>query len=789
MWHQLALFVYRSRFILLACLLALTAWLGWQAKNVKLSYEFSNAIPTDNPKYKAYKDFRKKFGEDGNVLVAGIQTDKLFTPAVFNAYTRLHRQFKAIKGVEDVLSIPAAANLVLNDETTRLQSVRVFPDSVSSQQELDSCRGVFESLLFYKYILYNPETKSYLAGVRINGDSLNSKNRESVVGQVVAAIDVFEKNTGIEVHRSGLPLIRSVMATRIQNEMKFFLLGSVLLAAIILFLFFRSFSAMMLSLTVVAVGVVWSLATIHLLGYKITLLTALIPPLIVVIGIPNCIYFLNKYHSAWLEKHDKKEALVTMIGKMGVVTLFCNITAAIGFAVFAITRSQILREFGMVAGINILALFFISLIIIPAALSVLKAPNKRQLRYLESRVITGSLERMERWVVNHPKFTFTGTALLVLISGIGLLKLKSGGFIVDDIPHNDKIYTDLKFFEKNFKGVMPLEIVINTQKKKGIRLMFNQLDKIDSLELALQQYPYMNKPVSFVDGLKFAKQAMSGGDSSSYFVPNMADMSILAPYLRAKKDTAGGDSAGNKVNTLSKISSSFIDSAEQEFRISMSMADVGSLALPKLLDSVTHTVLQYIDTSKFKVQLTGSSVTFLEGSHYIIKGLKESILWAFLFITISMFLLFRSVRILICSLIPNIVPLIITAGVMGWMGVPLKPSTVLVFSVTLGIAIDITIRFLVNYRQELPNHGGDVMETVRQTIRQTGLSIIYTSLVLLAGFVIFMFSGFGGTRALGGLTTLTLFVATITNLVLLPVLLLLGKRKASNVKGETANCE
>jgi uncharacterized protein len=777
MWQQVAQFVYRTRFILLALLLAVTAFFGWQAKNVKLSYEFSNAIPTDNPKYKVYKEFRKKFGEDGNLLVAGIQTDKLFTPAVFNAYIQLHRQLKSINGVEEVLSIPSTANLKVDELSTRLQSERVFPDSIASQQELDSCRRIFESLLFYKYILYNPDTRAYLAGVRINGDSLNSKSRESVVGQVVKAIDVFENKSGITVHRSGLPLIRSVLATRIQNEMKFFLLGSVLLAAVILFLFFRSFHAMMLSLTVVAVGVVWSLGTIHLMGYKITLLTALIPPLIVVIGVPNCIYFLNKYHSAWLEKQDKKQALITMISKMGVVTLFCNITAAIGFAVFAITKSQILREFGLVAGTNIMALFFISLIIIPAALSVLKAPNKRQLRYLDSKVITASLMRMERWVVNHPKFTFTGTALLVLLAGIGLFKLKSGGFIVDDIPHDDKIYTDLKFFEKNFRGVMPLEVVIDTKKKKGIRLVFNQLDRIDSLELALQQYPYMNKPLSFVDGLKFAKQAMSGGDSSSYFVPNMADMSILSPYLRAKKNAGEeGDSTAPKTNTLNKIASSFIDSTEQEFRISMSMADVGSLALPGLLDSVNHTITQYIDTSKFRVQLTGTSVTYLEGSHYIIKGLKESIFWAFLFIAFSMLLLFRSVRILICSLIPNVVPLIITAGVMGWMGVPLKPSTVLVFSVTLGIAIDITIRFLVNYRQELANHGGDAMETVRQTIRQTGLSIIYTSLVLLAGFIIFMFSGFGGTRALGGLTTLTLFVATITNLMLLPVLLLVGKR-------------
>jgi predicted RND superfamily exporter protein len=177
------------------------------------------------------------------------------------------------------------------------------------------------------------------------------------------------------------------------------------------------------------------------------------------------------------------------------------------------------------------------------------------------------------------------------------------------------------------------------------------------------------------------------------------------------------------------------------------------------------------------VKLTGSSITFLEGSSFIISGLKESIAWAFLLISLCMLYLFKSARILICSLIPNLIPLVITAGVMGWVGVPLKPSTVLVFSVALGIAIDITIRFLVNYKQELPTYKNDVHATVTATIQNTGLSIVYTSLVLIAGFIIFCFSSFGGTIALGWLTSITLLVATITNLVLLPVLLLNLRKK------------
>ena len=181
-------------------------------------------------------------------------------------------------------------------------------------------------------------------------------------------------------------------------------------------------------------------------------------------------------------------------------------------------------------------------------------------------------------------------------------------------------------------------------------------------------------------------------------------------------------------------------------------------------------------SSKYNVVLTGSSITFLEGSKFIVDGLKQSILWAFLLIALCMLYLFKSIRILFCSLIPNIIPLIVTAGIMGWMGIRLKPSTVLIFSVALGIAIDVTIRFLVNYKQELPLHNNNVIKTVSETIKHTGLSILYTSMVLIAGFIIFCFSGFGGTQALGWLTSLTLLVATLTNLILLPVLLLAGAK-------------
>lgn len=755
--------------------------MGYWASKVEMSYDFSRAIPTDNEKFKAYQQFKQKFGEDGNLVVIGIQNENFFDQGFFNEYASLQQNIKKINGVDDIIAVTTAVNLVKNEEGEKLTALPIFPNRQLTQIELDSLQNVFLNLPFYRGLLYNPETNAWLMGIRISNDVLNTKNRNTVVKQVTSLVNDFEDKHQVEMHRSGLPLIRTVLTTRIANEMKWFLVGSVLLSALILMMFFRSISTVILSLTVVMIGVVWSLGTMHLFGYKITILTALIPPLIVVIGIPNCIYFFNKYHTAFKEsqkqenksdEESKKQALIAMVSKMGIVTLFCNLAAAIGFAVFALTKSEILKEFGAVAGINIMALFFISLVLIPATLSYLPPPKTRHTKYLDNLRMLRWLDRLELWALNHRKLIYSTTAIVVFISFFGILRLQSVGYIVDDLPKTDKIYRDLKFFESNFKGIMPLEIIIDSKRKNGLRRKQLQVfQNMDSLSTFISSFPEMAKPLSIIEGLKFAKQGFYEGDSTSFSMPSSHDLPALSQYLNFRTDS------NQPKNNFAKLISSFMDDERKEARISVNMADVGSERLPFILDSIQQKAGTLFDKEDYNVILTGTSVTFLEGSQYIIDGLKESIFWAFLLISLCMLILFRSFKILICSLIPNLVPLVITAGVMGWMGIALKPSTVLVFSVALGIAIDVTIRFLVNYKQELPLHPGNVGKTVIQTIHSTGISIIYTSMVLIAGFIIFCFSGFGGTQSLGWLTSLTLVTATLTNLVLLPALLISTRSK------------
>ncbi|RQO30189.1 RND transporter [Taibaiella sp. KBW10] len=776
MWQKIADFVLRFRVLLIIVILAITGVMGYYTTKVRMSYDSTGAIPTTNPKYKVYRDFQNKFGNNGNSIVLGVKTDKLFEPAMFKAYLDLVDQIKKVPSVEGVLSIADAVSLG-KDSSGKLTGTPIF--NKQQLQNLDSSKTVFQSLPIYNGLLYNKDSNAYLMMVTINKEDLGTKERVRIINDIVSVGDDFQLKQKTDVHYSGLPFIRTQMAEKIKKELNLFLALSLGLTALILLIIFRSFTAMLVSMLIVSIGVIWSFGALAIFGYKISILTGVIPPLVVVIGIPNCIYFLNKYHTEYNLTGDKMTALRNMVGKMGIVTLFTNLTAAIGFGVFSFTDSVVLKEFGLVAGLNIMALFFVSLILIPAVFSFLPAPHTNQTKYTESKVMNGLLNKITTWVFDHKKTIFAGTLVLCAAGLFGIFRLKSVGHMVDDLPSKDVILTDLKFFEHNFKGIMPLDISIDTKKKYGALTSLETWEKVDALTNFLEAQPEIGGGITLIKGVKFVKQGFSGGGAENYALPSATEFSGIRPQLLStfnKQKHPQSDTAKSG-DQLNKMLYSFVDSNAQTIRVSVNVADIGSVEMPKLIDTRIKPLIDSLfEKDKYDVHITGASIIYLEGSNFIINSLKESLLWAFAMILVCIIILFRSGKIVFMALLTNIVPLMITAGVMGWLNIPLKPSTVLVFSVALGITVDVTIRFLVNYKQELPKHNS-VADTVRYTIKDTGLSIIFTSIILVVGFGVFAVSEFGGTQALGYLTSLTLFLAMVFNLTLLPALLLVMDRK------------
>jgi uncharacterized protein len=758
MWELISRFILRYRLFLLIALVLLTLFMGYNAKKVKLSYEYAQLLPSNDPDFVRYREFRNIFGEDGSVIVIGVKNDKLFDLETFNAWYELGNELKKVSGVQEVVSLARIFNITKNTEKRKFEFKEVFDRKPRTQEELDSLLNNVFNLPFYQELLYNPENKATLMALTLDRAILNSEARIPVVEEIKELTERFSQNYNIKLHYSGLPYIRTVISAMVASELELFLMMAALVTAVILFLFFRSVPVVVFCMIVVGIGVIWSLGTMSFLGYDITLLTGLIPPLIIVIGVPNCIYLLNKYQIEYINHGNKIKALARTIERIGRAALMTNATTAIGFVAFTITRSNILREFGVVASINIILVFMLSLILIPVIFSFLPPPSQRHTKHLKSKRTNKMVEILNKLVHTRRKVIYFVTAITIAVGLYGITKIKSAGFIVDDLSEDHPIYMDLKFFESNFRGVMPFEISIDTKKRNGV-MNLGFLRKIDELQDMLNEYGEFSKPVSLAEVVKFATQAYYNGNPARYQLPNEQERNFVFSYIPR----------GRGENQLLK---SFVDSTRQITRVSVQMADVGSVRMEKLREELRPRIDSIFDEDDYDITLTGTSLIFLKGTQYLVDNLIISVALAILVITILMALMFMSFRMVLVSLIPNVIPLLFTAALMGYLGINLKPSTILIFSIAFGISVDNTIHFLAKYRQELRFHKWNISKTVGIALRETGVSMIYTSIVLFFGFSIFTASNFGGTVALGLLVSITLLVAVISNLLVLPSLLL-----------------
>jgi uncharacterized protein len=764
MWTKLAHIIIKFRVALIVFLAIVTAYMGYRAQEIELAYDNAKVVPNNDPDMIYFEKFKSMFGEDGNMLVLGIKDSAIFEPENFRRFKYLGDALAELEGVDNVLALPFLQRMEKNSEEKKFDLKPVFEEIPEDKQALDSLLQQALDLKIYTGQLLNRENGATVMAITINKKILDTQKRLVAVNDIIHLTDEFVKHTGIKVHYAGLPYVRTVMGVKIKNELNLFLVLSVVVTAIILFAFFRDWRAVLFPLLVIGTMVIWVMGTLAIFGFNITLLTGLIPPIIVVIGIPNCIYLLNKYHQEYTKHGNKMRALSRIIRNVGLVTLITNFTTAIGFLVLAFTQITILREFGIVAGINILATFIVSIVLIPATFSFLPPPSGKQLKHLDFKFIRKMLEVFNVLIHRHSYTVFAITGIMLVVSAYGLSKVNAVSFMVDDIPEESQIKQDLYFFEENFAGVMPLEIVINTGKKNGVTNLAT-LNRVDRLEQYLSEQEYISQPLSLVSFVKATTQAFYNNHPSFYKLPNSRDRMMIMPYL-------DGEDAG--------LMKSFVDSTGQKMRVSLKIADIGSEKLDSMVNQVIQPKISEILGDKVEATVTGTTLLFLKGNTFLIENLKTSLAMAFGIIAIIMALLFNNVRMIIISLIPNVIPLLITGALMGYFGIALKPSTVLVFSIAFGISVDDSIHFLAKYRQELFNNNFFVPIALTKSLRETGSSMMYTSIVLFFGFIIFAGSDFGGTVALGLLTSVTLLIAMFTNLILLPALLFTfddGKRK------------
>jgi len=762
-WELIARIVLRNKTLMLVLVAVVTALLANQWKHIEFSYTEANLLPADDPINIEYNAFLEKFGEEGNLIVIGLKKDVLFTPKTFASWTHLMEKIGKDPNVDLVVDIHNLKKLERNDSLATFDLVDFTDNSKTADANyLKSIqKQLFIDLPFYEGLLFNKKSGTVRAAIYLDKKIVNSVARKDFVLQkLVPAIEAFKRESGVEPRVSGMPYIRTLSAETIKGEIGLFIGASLLVTSLLFYFFFRSVRATAISMIIVIIGVLWSFGFLGLLHYQITVLTAMVPALIIVIGIPNCIFLTNKYHQEFFVHRNKVKALQRVTTKIGMATLMTNVTTAIGFATFITSNNKLLIEFGNVTAVNIIAMFCLSLILIPILHSYIPAPKDRHLRHLERGSVKGFMD----WIldtVKHKRFIiYTLSVGLLVIAMLGISEMRISGSLIEDMPKKTDFFKDITFFETEFDGVMPLEIMIDSKRPKGI-MKLSTLHKMEEFEKEIDEIAELSKPISVVGLVKYSKQAYYNGNPDYFELPTSQEQSFILSY--AKNATKGG-----KQNLMK----AYVDSTGRYARVTAFMRDDNGERIPEIEARIKTEAKKIFPEDRFSVSVTGKSLVFQKGTGYLLDNLLSSLLFAFFLTGLLVAFMFRSLKMVLVSLIPNMLPLLLTAGVMGFLDIPLKPSTILVFGIAFGLSVDDTLRFLAQYREELKRNNWRIRRSVYATFNDAGLSMFYTSIVLFFGFSVFMLSDFGGTVALGGLVSLTLFCGMLSNLMLLPALVL-----------------
>ncbi len=762
MWNKIADFILRNKRYILIVIGVITVFMGYNMKNLHMKYTSALLLNEKDSAYVRFLDFKKAFGEDGSMMVVGFEDKDFVTIDKFNDLLALQDSLKTVNGIKAVLSYANAITLAKDTAEKKFLINKIFDPKPNTQAELDSMFKAVKDFLFYERLLYT-DNNCYVMALTCDPEVINHKERDVMIAEMEDYVGHFTAKYGIKTHISGLPHIRSKTMFMVRDELIIFAILSLIIVALIFMMFFKSVRTTLWAVLIVMVGVIWTMAIMALLGYEMTMMSGMLPPLLIVIGIPNTIYLLNKYHVMYREYGDKERALHDVITKVGKATFMTNLTTAAGFATFLITGNAMLMEFGLVATLGIITMFFLSVLMVPSIFSYVKAPTEHQLRHLDTKFVNNIVEKFVYLVENKRGLIFCATVAIVAIAIFGLTLMKNESFQVDDLPEDNAIYADLKYFEKEMGGILPLEISIDTKKKKGL-LDLKTIKKIESIEDSLLSFNCLSHGTSLVDALKLIKRAYYNGNNDFYELPMQTEFITISDYL---KGSQGQMTGGNN-----NIMSAMVDSTFARARIQLRIADVGTIRMVRVTDSISNIVHHYFPPEKVQSDITGTSVVFALGSLKLIDNLVQSLVLAILLISLCMMWLFKSWKMVIISIIPNFIPLIVTAAIMGFCGIRLKSSTILVFNIAFGISVDNAIHLFTKFRQAIEHHNGDIPKSVDEALRETGVSIIYSAIILLCGFLMFCASQFGGTIALGLLVSITLFVAMFTNLLFLPSLLL-----------------
>ena len=617
-WEIFARIILRNRVVFLVFIFITTLLLSTQWKNLKFSYSEANLMPYDHPFNIAYDNFIDVFGEEGNLLIIAVKDSSLFEKNNFNAWIKLSESIKNNREVNNVIHVGNIPVISKDLIKKRFNIDSLVNEFFTNNIKIESFKNnLFNNYPFYENILFNKNSETIQTAIYLDKSIVNNIERIEFVNKIfIPSIKSFESQTKIDVKISGMPYIRTMNAQNIMDEIGKFVIIAIVVTICIFFFFFRSYRATIITLSVVVTGVMWALGILGFLEYEITVLTALIPPLIIVIGVPNCIFLINKYQHEVKKHGNQARSLQRVISKIGNATLMTNITTACGFATFILTDSKILKEFGAVASINIMVIFILSILLIPIIYSFLPLPREKHLNHLNNEWLNIFVNFLSNTVRKKRIPVFIISILSLCISIVGINKIEISGNLIEDMPKKSGFVKDIKFFEKEFKGILPIEIMIDSRRKNGMTRLSN-LKRMNDFHDHIKRIPELSSPISIVNLSKYIKQSFYNGNPKYFQLPSSQENTFISSYIK-NSDLNFGEN------------NSYIDENGQIARITTLIGEIDTERMEGIEESLLKGIELYFPNDRFDVILTGKTLGYLKGTKFLIKNLLISLFLAIL---------------------------------------------------------------------------------------------------------------------------------------------------------------
>lgn len=772
MFERLGTLIPRMRWVLLPLLLVVTVAAGAQAIGVRFDFSPRSIFLTGDPEVVFLEQHREVFGDEDAFAIVLVEADDVFQPEVLQVVVDLSDRIAEVEHIDQVLSLSTMQEIAgmpgLVQVSPLLEELPTTPEEVAALRS-----KVVGNPLYVQRFTNATGSVTAVMGKFENG-FVEELERRPALAAIEAIIDDLQGKDGVALSLVGVPIVNREYAVLLQGDMIRTVGGAAFLVGILLFVLFRNAWSVVLPLTSVGMATAWTVAYMVLAGDSFNIINSIVPALLLVIAVGDAVHFLTTYYAEIGAGNDKATAIRRMVRRIGGACLLTSMTAAIGFASLVVARIDIIKGMGRVAAVGLMVAYVVILLLVPTVLSVVTVPESA----VGSDPKKGLIGRMLVWLgeitTEKPGPVFGVTALICVLCIGGAFRVKSDNFLLEELLPSNPVSVAIHHNEEVLSGVMPVEISIQTEAEGGI-FEPEILRGIEQVQEELRQEPFIGHSVSIVDLIKEIAKVQDG-EARIPDTRQAAAQYLL--YFEMSEDPSFLDSMIDLQRKTARISATAKDWGTNNYlgwQDGRRDCDPRSRCDATMLAKIDR-IFGTTDGEKpgLSVHITGGSRVAAQALSRLVEDMLWSLGTAFFVITLLMMFLMRSLRIGFMSMLPNLLPLLITLGFMGWVGIPVRTSTALIFSVALGVAVNDTIHFLTRYREEFfETH--DRKEAVKRTLLSTGRAIIFTSLLLIGGFAVMMSSRFMGIFQMGLLGAVALFAALLGDLVLLPVCLAVFK--------------